>query len=157
MIGREKEDPRTRKGGNPQGLTPPFLSQGDLLSHFNRPDGARARSIAVVGSSGTLVGPAPRSTHHAARCPSTLATLSPTRLINTQLHSGFGAAIDAADIVVRMNDAHTAGYEHDVGIDRHHIRVGWGVSLEGAAKKGRCDVLPPSPLPPRHATAAVVA
>ena len=36
-----------------------------------------------------------------------------------------------------MNDAHTNGYEHDVGIDRHHIRVGWSVSLGHAAKKGR--------------------
>ena len=65
---------------------------------------ANARSIAVAGSSGTL------------------------------LRSGLGADIDAHDVVLRVNDAITAGYEHDCGIARPHLRVGWKVGLEAAAQ-----------------------
>ena len=84
-----------------------------LLSRFRRADGGPARSIAVIGSSGTL------------------------------LNTGLGALIDAHDVEIRFNDAPTQGLEEDVGHDSHQLRVGWSVSLEKAAKKGFlcCGVL----------------
>ena len=79
-----------------------------LLLHFRSPDGSSAaRSIAIVGSSGTL------------------------------RHSGFGSYIDSHDVVIRHNDAHCTGYENDVGHCRHQIRVGRHLALNHAAATGR--------------------
>ena len=64
-----------------------------LLSHFRAPGGSRARSIAVIASSGTL------------------------------LHTGFGALIDAHDVHIRFNDAPTAGFEEDVYVPSPRSRA----------------------------------
>ena len=80
-----------------------------LLAHFRTADGSPARSIAVVGSSGNL------------------------------LRRGFGADIDRHDVILRINDAFTAGYEHDCGFgsSSRSVRVGWVVGLRAAAQRGQ--------------------
>ena len=64
-----------------------------LLAAFARADGTAAQSIAVVGSSGSL------------------------------LFRGFGSEIDEHDVVVRVNGAVTEGYEHDCGRASSHTRA----------------------------------
>ena len=63
------------------------------------------RSVAIVGSSGNL------------------------------LHRGFGAEIDRHDVVVRINGATTAGYEHDVGKARNQFVVCFSVGCADAFKR----------------------
>ena len=88
----------------------------ELLARFRTDSGEVARSIAVVGSSGNL------------------------------LFRGYGVSIDEADVVLRVNDATTAGYELDVGSrgcdasasgtrTREHVRVGFSAGLEHAAER----------------------
>ena len=72
-----------------------------------RVDGEFVRSIGVVGSSGNL------------------------------LYRNYGANIDQQGVIIRVNDAITAGYENDVGHGRNHIRVGYEKALTYADQKGQ--------------------
>ena len=100
------------------GMTAPAAAGLDeLLARFHTASGEPARSIAVVGSSGNL------------------------------LFRGNGGGIDAHDVVLRVNDAITAGYEPDVGshgcdagaagTSREHVRVGFYAGLDEAAVRGQ--------------------
>ena len=53
------------------------------------------------------------------------------------LYRGFGAEINAHDVVVRINGAVTAGYENDCGVARQPgIVTGWWKGLEDAERAG---------------------
>ena len=87
-------------------IVTPSYGVGTLLEHFETQRGVGPRSIAVVGSSGTL------------------------------LYRGYGRYIDEHDVVVRVNGAVTQGYENDCGRDRKQIVVGFRTGLDEARHSG---------------------
>jgi len=50
-------------------------------------------------------------------------------------HRNHGEAIDACDVIIRINAAPTTGFQRDVG-SRTHIRVGWGAYSSGGYPEG---------------------
>ena len=95
-----------------EGMLSSAADEAKLLARFQLEDGSPVRSIAVVGSSGNL------------------------------LYHGLGASIDSHDIVIRVNDAITEGYERDVGHQRpNQIRLVWNGGLKSARDRGATPIV----------------